>query len=104
MNLRHVATSAIALSALLFGQTAPLLAQNAQPQPGFDVQFPHIHNPLKTYLPVNAPPANLANSPRLDECIHDGKLYLSLDDAIDLALENNLDIAITRYTLPIANM
>jgi outer membrane protein TolC len=49
------------------------------------------------------PKANLTNSPRLDECIHDGKLYLSIDDAIDLALENNLDIAITRYDLPIAN-
>jgi outer membrane protein TolC len=104
MNFRHVATSAIALSSLLFGQTAPLLAQNAQQQQGFNVQFPHTHNPLKTYLPVSVPPANLTNSPRLDECIHDGKLYLSIDDAIDLALENNLDIAITRYDLPIANM
>ena len=44
------------------------------------------------------------NSVRLDQCIHDGKLYLSVDDAIDLALENNLDIAVSRYDLPIANM
>ena len=102
MNLRQIATAAIALSALLFGQTAPLIAQSGQ-QPGFNVEFPHLHDPFKTYTPVNVPKANLTNSPRLDECIHDGKLYLSIDDAIDLALENNLDIAITRYDLPIAN-
>ena len=35
--------------------------------------------------------------------IRDGKLYLSLKDAIGLALENNLDLAIARYNLPIAN-
>jgi outer membrane protein TolC len=103
MNLRQIATAAVALSSLTLGQTAPLIAQKAQ-QPGFDVQFPHIHNPLKTYLPVNVPPADLTNSVRLDQCIHDGKLYLSLDDAIDLAVENNLDIAVSRYDVPIANM
>jgi outer membrane protein TolC len=103
MNLRQIATAAVALTSFVLSQTAPLFAQNAQ-HPGFDVQFPHIHNPLKTYLPVNVPPASLTNSVRLDQCIHDGKLYLSLDDAIDLALENNLDIAVTRYDLPIAKM
>jgi outer membrane protein TolC len=35
--------------------------------------------------------------------MHDGKLYLSLDDAVALALENNLDIAIARYNLNIAD-
>ena len=45
----------------------------------------------------------LTNSPRLDRLIRDGKLYLSLKDAIDLALENNLDLAIARYNLPIAD-
>jgi outer membrane protein TolC len=103
MNLRQIATTAVALSSLTLGQTAPLFAQNGQ-QPGFHVDFPHLHDPFKTYTPVNVPKANLNNSPRLDQCIHDGKLYLSIDDAIDLALENNLDIAITRYDLPIANM
>jgi outer membrane protein TolC len=45
----------------------------------------------------------LTNSPRLDRLIRDGKLYLSMKDAIDLALENNLDLAIARYNLPIAD-
>ena len=43
------------------------------------------------------------NSKRLDQLIRDGKLYISLQDAIDLALENNLDLAIARYNLPIAD-
>jgi outer membrane protein TolC len=103
MNLRQIATATIALSSFMFTQTAPLFAQSTQ-QEGFHVDFPHLHNPFKTYTPVNVPKANLNNSPRLDECIHDGKLYLSIDDAIDLALENNLDIAVSRYDLPIANM
>ena len=42
-------------------------------------------------------------SHRLQQLIRDGKLYISLQDAIDLALENNLDLAIARYNLPIAD-
>jgi len=80
MNLRQIATATIALSSLIFGQTAPLFAQSAQ-QEGFHVDFPHLHNPFKTYTPVNVPKANLSNSSRLDQCIHDGKLYLSIDEA-----------------------
>jgi outer membrane protein len=45
----------------------------------------------------------MTNSPRLERLVADGKLNLSLKDAIDLALENNLDLAIARYNLPIAN-
>ncbi len=73
----------------------------APPQP-FQVSLPHSHNPLGPYLPSTVPAANLANSPRLDQSIRDGKLYLSLEDAIALALENNLDLAIARYNVPIA--
>ena len=102
MNLRQIATATLALSSLVVSQTGPLFAQSTQQ--GFNVQFPHLHNPFKTYTPVNVPKANLSNSVRLQDCIHDGKLYLSIDDAIDLALENNLDIAVSRYILPIANM
>jgi outer membrane protein TolC len=39
----------------------------------------------------------LANSPRLDQLIHDNKLEISLQDTIELALENSLDIAVQRY-------
>jgi len=45
----------------------------------------------------------LDNSPRINQLIHDNKLMLSLNDAIALALENNLDLAIARYNLDIAD-
>ena len=54
-------------------------------------------------MPATVPAPTLSNSPRLDQLIRDGKLYISLRDAISLALENNLDLAIARYNLPIAN-
>ena len=62
-----------------------------------------LPNPLGPYKARHLPPPNLANTPRMDSLIHDGKLYLSVDDAIALALENNLDIAIARYNLNIAD-
>jgi outer membrane protein TolC len=43
------------------------------------------------------PPIDLANSGRLEALLRAGKVYLSLQDAIALALENNLDIALQRY-------
>ncbi len=64
--------------------------------------FPHSHNPLDTYRATNVAPPNLANSSLVDSLIHDGVLEISLKDAISLALENNLDIAIARYNIPIA--
>ena len=51
----------------------------------------------------SVPEPDLSNSPRLDQLIRDGKLYLSIRNAIELALENNLDLAIARYNLPIAD-
>lgn len=45
------------------------------------------------------PPVNLSNSSRLESLIRAGRLYLSLQDAIALALENNLDIELQRYNL-----
>ncbi len=50
----------------------------------------------KYHAPAVAP-IDLANSSRLDALLRSGSLYLSLQDAIALALENNLDVAISRY-------
>jgi outer membrane protein len=61
--------------------------------------FPHISQP---YRPKELAQPDLANSPRVDSLMHDGKIYLSIDDAVALALENNLDIDIARYNLNIA--
>jgi outer membrane protein TolC len=94
-------------------QSAPSIAQQdksmSAPTAGmsgsnapFHVEVPHSHNPLDAYRPSTAPPIDLTNSPRLETLIRDDKLYLSLKDAVLLALENNLDIAYFRYNLPIA--
>ena len=63
----------------------------------------HFPNPIGPYTARHLAPPNLANTARIDGVMHDGKLYLSLSDAIALALENNLDIAIARYNLNIAD-
>src|SRR5208283_3210068 len=60
-------------------------------------------NPIAPYTARHVPPPNLANTPRIDQLMHDGKLYISMNDAVALALENNLDIAIARYNLNIAD-
>ncbi len=65
--------------------------------------MPHSWEPFDAYRWRTVPEPNLTNSPRLDQLIHDGKLYISLKDAIALAIENNLDVAIARYNLPIAD-
>ncbi len=57
--------------------------------------FPNIISPYRP-LDVSLPP--MTNSPRIQQLIHDGKLELSLDDAVSLALENNLDISVQRFT------
>src|SRR5882672_2510652 len=57
--------------------------------------FPNIIAP---YKPTIVPEPVLTNAPRIEQMIQDGKLRISLQDAIDLALQNNLDIAIQRYT------
>jgi outer membrane protein len=60
-------------------------------------------NPIAPYTARHVAPPNLANTPRIDQLMHDGKLYISMNDAVALALENNLDIAIARYNLNIAD-
>lgn len=57
--------------------------------------FPNIAAP---YAPRHVDVPMLTNSPRVDQLVQDGKLMLSLDDAISLALENNLNIAVQRFT------
>ena len=84
--------------------------QNAMPAASkpFDVKeyskprspFPSFAAP---YTPRRVAPPNLANTARIDQLMHDGKLYISMNDAVALALENNLDIAIARYNLNIAD-
>jgi outer membrane protein TolC len=84
-------------------QAASPQATSPQTNAAVLFQMPKSRNPLNAYAPDYVPEPVLVNSPRLDRLIRDGKLYLALKDCINLALENNLDLAIARYNLPIAN-
>jgi outer membrane protein len=101
---------------LVAGPSTPLFAQeqvqNPKPQTGQEKggaislgsakhnftnaprPFPNLIAP---YRPISVDPQNLVNSPRIEQMIHDNKLELSLQDAVELALENNIDIAVQRY-------
>lgn len=81
------------------------LAATASAQTNASVasEMPKSHNPFSAYSPEEVPEPQLTNSPLLGQLIVGGKLHLSLKDAVRLALENNLDLAIARYNLPIAN-
>jgi len=70
----------------------------------FDLLQHASRNPIDAYRGKTVPPPIMANSPRLNGLVRDGKIYLTLHDAIDLALEDNLDMVIARYNLPIAQM
>src|SRR5208283_2764724 len=94
-------------TALIFG--VPALGQDAAGAPtrGEATQFDYSKNHsfpniLYPYTTPFVPEPSLDNSQRLKRLIVDGKLALALDDAIALALENNLDITVARYNLPIA--
>jgi outer membrane protein len=98
------------LTSAAWGQEPPAapVPQNSpetRPLPILDYTKPvtHFPNPIGPYTPRRVAAPNLANTARIDSLMHDGKLYLSLNDAIALALENNLDVAIARYNLNIAD-
>ena len=70
---------------------------------GYGSPLKHWPNPFAPYNSKKVPEPSFANTPRLDQLMKDGKIMLSLSDAVALALENNLDVAIARYNLPIAD-
>ena len=72
--------------------------------PRLDTARPHWFTPLiAKYQPKIIPPISVSNSARLDSLIRAGNLYLSLQDAIWLALENNIDIEVERYEYRMAD-
>lgn len=80
-----------------------VLAPAGSAQERVKIEEPHyFKNFRNNYRTHYVPPINLTNSSRLDSLIRAGKIYLSLQDAIALALENNLDIELSRYGPEIA--
>jgi outer membrane protein len=70
-----------------------------------DFSRPASHFPtfVAPYSRREVPEPVLTNTARIESLMREGKLMLSLSDAIALALENNLDLAISRYNLNIAD-
>ena len=108
--LRHLVTFLFVASTLITGPcleaqqapTAPAATTNAAPAPNFNMNygntrwFPTFWEPYGTpYVPET----KMSNSDRLHYLLRDGKLRLSIEDTIELALENNLDIAVARYNI-----
>ncbi len=56
---------------------------------------PYVERPIA--------PVDLSNSPRIRQLLRSGNIYLSLSDAVALAIENNLDIQLERYNIPAAD-
>jgi outer membrane protein TolC len=99
MKSLSLGESRLVLAWFLIAVTASGWAQTNASVP---LHEPKSRNPLSAYSPREVPEPQLTNSPLLTQLMRDGKLYLSLQDAIRLALQNNLDLAIARYNLPIA--
>src|SRR5262245_48230311 len=115
-------TATLLAGLLAVGTTTPLLAQNTGQNPATPAQttvgtgsmppislgmakynysrapkgFPNLIAP---YTGANIPSPNLSNSPKIEQLIHEGKLELTLQDAIELALQNSLDIVVSRYNV-----
>jgi outer membrane protein TolC len=52
---------------------------------------------VRPYMAPEIPPVRVANSGRLRDLVRAATLYLTAQDAIALALENNIDIEVARY-------
>ena len=88
MSRRKYAASIcwIALAGLLHAQ-----------QPSIEPVRPQKPAGIRAYFAPNVPPAPLGNSGRVGSLIRAGILYLTAQDAIALALENNIDLEVARY-------
>src|SRR5690348_17601519 len=103
-----------ALAALFCLGAAMALPVNAngQQQPGSQQQqskdssfsYSNGSSMFKAYSYPNVPAPSLANTPQLNQLIQNNKLLLSLDAAIELTLQNNLDIAVAHYERPLAQL
>ncbi|GIU78390.1 MAG: hypothetical protein KatS3mg005_1628 [Bryobacteraceae bacterium] len=107
-NFLHLIRPAVAcaLCSLLAVQPAALaeLPPPADESRSSRFELPHARGAwfLRPYQRPDVPPVRLENSNRLESLLRAGILYLSLADTIAIALENNLDLELSRYTPMIA--
>src|SRR5271165_3515549 len=87
--------SAISAMSVFFLLTAPASAQTevrVDAPPGNRLSW--LTRPYQTR---SVPPAVLANTARLESLIRSGILYLTAEDVVALAIENNIDVEVQRY-------
>jgi outer membrane protein TolC len=63
----------------------------------FAIEKPHLPVPIRSYAAPTVPTSRLSNSKRLHDLMRAGKLYLTVQDALALAIENNLNLEVDRY-------
>src|SRR5579859_4857187 len=105
-------TLAFSPALFTYAQDAPAAQPQAQPAPASSTsgtvalgvskyhfnRAPHpFPNLIAPYKPITVEPFAMTNSPHIDQMVQEGKLNLSLQDAVELALQNNLDIVVQRY-------
>ena len=69
---------------------------SAQDQP-FTIDKPHLPLPIRSYAAPSVPTSRPGNSKRLHDLLRAGKLYLTVQDALALAIENNMNLEVDRY-------
>ena len=77
--------------------SAPLPARQVTLGMDYSSEKKWFPNPILPYTSLQIAEPALTNSQRIAQLIQNGKLMLSIDDAISLALEDNLAIAVERY-------
>ncbi len=111
--MRQIQSLLAVLCVYLVASPLTYAQQQVQTQPGedttprIDSAAPGAHwysRITNRYEPPIVPPVSVSNSGRLDQLIRAGNLYLSLQDAIALALENNIDIEVQRYGFRLAEV
>lgn len=93
MSRQWAATALRCCLAAWTGMVFPCAAQEKQ----FVVEKPHLPVLLRSYGAPVVPTSRPGNSARLHELMRAGKLYLTVQDALALAIENNLDLEVNRY-------
>ncbi len=89
MILQRECAVFLTLSCLLF----PLQAQDSTAA----VERPKATVLIRPYLPTTVPSVRLRDTSRLRDLVRAGKLYITVQDAIAAAIENNLDLETDRY-------
>jgi len=98
---QNVQTQATGFGRALLAIVCAAAVCSAQ-DPQFAVEKPHLPVPIRSYAPPSVPASRPGNSKRLHELLRAGQLYLTVQDALALAIENNLNLEVDRYGLLLA--